>query len=618
MPLQKGSSQAVIGANIAELIKAGHSRAQAAAIAYKTAGEAQDMAPDAWKGLISGLMKFFGEEEKEPEHAAMSPEEWKGLLHGLLKFLTEEKSEPAHKSANDAMGQDSMPFERGDDANRTKTEDGRLIVKMSNISKANVCPYFGKEIPNFEDLGLDPDKKYYLYRDPVELKKGAPTFDKVPLLIRHKSSTADNHPKEVTVGTIGDDVKFNAPYLQASLAIWDGEGVKAVESRGQYQLSCGYRYDADMTPGKTPDGVPYDGVMRNIRGNHVALVEDGRAGDDVVVGDSMEIINMSKSNHSRAAAVVKGALLGRLPKLAMDSAKVDSLLSGITSANFKDRKAAVVLGVKGLAQDADVESLTKLLDALEPDAGGEDAETVTERSCGVPASGVREFLSKKLNAEDMKAYDKMCSDKSAMDAEEEDKLWVKRGQEARDRLGRDETSEEREKREREESAKAAKDRLGRDETPEEVKEREERDRQGRDRRGARDSEASKGGTESPVTKAAMDSAIATAVRAAETATVARMNDTAAAKALVEPLVGKIVIAMDSAEAVYSSTLKSLGIATDGINCAGMKTIIQREIDHKSKSGRRPVAMAQDASGSTTGLASAAKSLGITLKSVRTI
>jgi hypothetical protein len=41
-----------------------------------------------------------------------------------------------------------------------------------------------------------------------------------------------------------------------------------------------------MTPGVSPQGEKYDGVMRDIVGNHVALVKEGRAGADVVVGDS--------------------------------------------------------------------------------------------------------------------------------------------------------------------------------------------------------------------------------------------------------------------------------------------------------------------------------------------
>ena len=54
------------------------------------------------------------------------------------------------------------------------------------------------------------------------------------------------------------------------------------------ELSCAYRYDPDFTQG-TYDGQRYDFVMRNIRGNHVALVEEGRAGPDVVVADKQTV-----------------------------------------------------------------------------------------------------------------------------------------------------------------------------------------------------------------------------------------------------------------------------------------------------------------------------------------
>ena len=41
---------------------------------------------------------------------------------------------------------------------RSFDADGRLHVARSNISKANVCPYLGREIPDWERLGLDGDK----------------------------------------------------------------------------------------------------------------------------------------------------------------------------------------------------------------------------------------------------------------------------------------------------------------------------------------------------------------------------------------------------------------------------------------------------------------------------
>ncbi|MCX5617054.1 DUF2213 domain-containing protein, partial [Bombella sp. TMW 2.2559] len=54
---------------------------------------------------------------------------------------------------------------------RTFDENGRLRVETTPISKANVCGYWGREIPDHAHLGLDPDKMYQLLRDPDELKK---------------------------------------------------------------------------------------------------------------------------------------------------------------------------------------------------------------------------------------------------------------------------------------------------------------------------------------------------------------------------------------------------------------------------------------------------------------
>lgn len=173
------------------------------------------------------------------------------------------------------------------DSVRDFDKDGRMHVQVANISKANICPYLGKEIPGWEELGLDPDKVYRLLRDPEELKRGAPTFDGIQLLKRHEPVSVDDHRMWDIVGTTGTGTKFEHPYLQNSLHVWTKDGVDLIESGEQREISSGYHYDPDMTPGEY-EGKPYDGRMTNIRGNHVALVKDGRAGPDVVVGDSAE------------------------------------------------------------------------------------------------------------------------------------------------------------------------------------------------------------------------------------------------------------------------------------------------------------------------------------------
>lgn len=170
---------------------------------------------------------------------------------------------------------------------RSFDQDGRMHVKSCRISKANVCPYYGREIPNFKGLGLDSGKIYMLYRHPDELNKGADSFRNMQLLMIHTPVNANDAKIEVTVGTIGSGISFDGTYLVADqLTVWTKEGIRLVETEEAAELSSSYRYRADMTPGVDPSGVAFDGVMRDIRANHVALVETGRAGSDVAVNDS--------------------------------------------------------------------------------------------------------------------------------------------------------------------------------------------------------------------------------------------------------------------------------------------------------------------------------------------
>jgi hypothetical protein len=62
----------------------------------------------------------------------------------------------------------------------------------------------------------------------------------------------------------------------------DAKAIEAVEKGDRRELSCGYVCDLEDAPG-TWNGQPYDVVQRNIRGNHVAIVDKGRAGPEVRV-----------------------------------------------------------------------------------------------------------------------------------------------------------------------------------------------------------------------------------------------------------------------------------------------------------------------------------------------
>lgn len=259
----------------------------------------------------------------------------------LIKAGHDPKQAAAIAYREAGLASDALAFDY--QSVRRKDVDGRMHVALSPISKANVCPYFGHEIPNHQGLGLDPDRIYMLLRDPVELAKGAESFNNLPLMSVHVVTSADDPQKEHVVGATGSNAKFEPPYLFNSLVIWDAAAIAGIESNEQRELSSSYRYDADMTPGVF-EGQPYDGRMTNIVGNHVALVEKGRAGADVLVSDSLPLELSSMPTQRSLAVAVRAALSTHLrPLLAVDGAipQVNVLMRGFKSTEqlAKDTKA---------------------------------------------------------------------------------------------------------------------------------------------------------------------------------------------------------------------------------------------------------------------------------------
>jgi uncharacterized protein len=217
---------------------------------------------------------------------------------------------------------------------RTYDHDGRLHVAITPISKANICPYLGSEIPNGDELGLNAQRTYRLLRDPAELVRAASTFNRIPLIDafdetgREHIQVSASPKKEIVVGSTGSDATFDTPYLRNSLVVWDAKAIRGIEDDTRREISSAYYYRADMTPGVYA-GEPYDGVMRDIRGNHVALVRAGRAGPDVAVGDAQLLESVQESTTmgstavssklSRLGALVRGALAAFRPTLAADA-----------------------------------------------------------------------------------------------------------------------------------------------------------------------------------------------------------------------------------------------------------------------------------------------------------
>lgn len=171
------------------------------------------------------------------------------------------------------------------DSKRHKDVNGYLHVEVSPLTKETVNPYYGREIPEWEDEGLDPEKIYYGYRAGDELKKALNTFNGIPVLDEHKLDSAERPLKEERVGYTGTSAKWEAPYIMNALIITDAAAIELIESNKQRELSASYRYKPVFDSGYF-NGEKYDFIMTEIQANHIALVAEGRAGSDVLVYDS--------------------------------------------------------------------------------------------------------------------------------------------------------------------------------------------------------------------------------------------------------------------------------------------------------------------------------------------
>lgn len=165
--------------------------------------------------------------------------------------------------------------------------NGFVEIKGNPISKTGVYPYLGREIGASE-----PDRIYKVYRPEEELssQETIDSFKLMPLVDEHAmlgDEAAGFTPAERkgVQGVIGEDVYFDAPYLRGNIKVYSESAKGLVKSGTKRELSPGYRFKLDMTPG-TFNGEAYDAIQREIRANHLALVTEGRTGPDVSVLDS--------------------------------------------------------------------------------------------------------------------------------------------------------------------------------------------------------------------------------------------------------------------------------------------------------------------------------------------
>lgn len=206
-----------------------------------------------------------------------------------------------------------------------KTPEGYLICTDAILSRTGKQEY--KRCELFGDTCEDPDKIVNVERtdDEVFSDKAMASFENKAVCIEHPDHdvNAENH-NELAVGFVRDIYKGEdngKPVMMGTLVITDKDAVEAVESGEYKELSCGYDCDID------DDGEP---CQRNIRGNHVALCKQGRAGIARIV-DSVDDAGIKVWQVRQGYAIV----VKRYWKQYGRNAFVDATESSIEAARYR-------------------------------------------------------------------------------------------------------------------------------------------------------------------------------------------------------------------------------------------------------------------------------------------
>lgn len=168
--------------------------------------------------------------------------------------------------------------------NRQYDINGYFEVKGNPLSKVGVFEYLGADIPG----APKQDEIYNVLRPEEELSdpECIASFNKIPIIDNHVMLGEDYTPPEDkgVEGTTGDIIFYESPFLKGDIKIFSTSLKEKIE-QGKTELSCGYRCVYEYSPGEW-NGQKYDYIQRKIRGNHIALVKQGRMGADVAVLDS--------------------------------------------------------------------------------------------------------------------------------------------------------------------------------------------------------------------------------------------------------------------------------------------------------------------------------------------
>lgn len=161
-----------------------------------------------------------------------------------------------------------------------RTSDGYLVADALAV-RTGIQVYGGAEVgkPDMKSVRVLRPEAEVFHRDALA------SFAHVPLTNDHppEQITADTW-KTYAVGEVGNEVLRDGERMRIPLIVKDAAAISNILD-GKRELSAGYTCDLDWTAGEH-NGAAYDAIQKNIRANHVAIVDTGRAGKECRIGDA--------------------------------------------------------------------------------------------------------------------------------------------------------------------------------------------------------------------------------------------------------------------------------------------------------------------------------------------
>ena len=229
--------------------------------------------------------------------------------------------------------------------------DGYIVTK-AKMASIRPMEYLGEEI------GRTSGKVYKVFRDEKEVfnPETIKSFEGKPLTLTHPNDdvTAKNW-KDTAIGHI-QNVRREGDFLVGDAYINDEIAIKIIKEQGIKEVSCGYDSKLIERDGKI--------WQTNIRGNHLAVVSEGRAGKDCKLGDNKRV-------KMKFLDTLKGALSKAKAAKFKDGEEVSNKLDETTAelektkSELADVKAKSVKDDDGTDENAQIAELKAKVEALE-------------------------------------------------------------------------------------------------------------------------------------------------------------------------------------------------------------------------------------------------------------